>query len=130
MKPKTIKIIYWLVTGLFVLAMFLDGIAGMLRVEAGKEGLAHLGYPMYFLTILGGAKILGAVAILQTKFQTIKEWAYAGFTFNFISAFASHAFVSDGIGMLIPPVVTLVIMFISYFLWKKIESLHLQTDWI
>jgi len=125
MKPKTIKIIYWSVTIFFALAMLLDGIVGVMRIEAGKEALAHLGYPEYNLTIFGIAKILGSIAILQPKFRTIKEWAYAGFTINFIGAFASHAFVGDGIGMLIPPVITLVIMFISYFLWKRIESTNL-----
>ncbi len=127
MKLKTIKIIYWSVTGLFALAMLADGIAGVLRVEGGKEALAHLGYPEYDLTIFGVAKILGSIAVLQPKFRTIKEWAYAGFTINFIGAFASHAFVGDGSVMLIPPIITLVIMFISYFLWKKIEAANLQT---
>jgi len=127
MKLKTIKIIYWSVTIFFALAMLADGIAGVLRVEGGKEALAHLGYPEYNLTIFGIAKILGSIAILQPKFRTIKEWAYAGFTINFIGAFASHAFVGDGIGTLVPPIITLVIMFISYFLWKKIEATNLQT---
>jgi len=127
MKPKTIKIIYWSVTIFFALAMLADGIAGVVRIEAGKEGLAHLGYPMYVMTILGVAKILGSIAVLQPQLRTIKEWAYAGFTINFIGAFASHVFVGDGIGMLIPPIITLVIMFTSYFLWKRIESTNLQT---
>jgi len=107
--------------------MLLDGIVGVLRIEGGKEALAHLGYPEYNLTIFGVAKILGSIAILQPKFRTIKEWANAGFTINFIGAFASHAFVGDGIGQLIPPVIALVIMFISYILWKKIETAKLQT---
>ncbi len=127
MKSKTIKIIYWSVTVFFALAMLADGVVGVLRIEGGKEALAHLGYPVYALTIFGVAKILGSIAILQSKFGTIKEWAYAGFTINFIGAFASHAFVGDGSVMLIPPIITLVIMFISYFLWKKIEAANLQT---
>jgi hypothetical protein len=73
MKSKTIKIIYWSVTGFFALAMLLDGIVGVMRIEAGKEALAHLGYPEYDLTIFGIAKILGSIAILQPKFRTIKE---------------------------------------------------------
>lgn len=120
MIPKTIKIIYWSVTGLFILAMLLDEIAGVLRVKGGKEALAHLGYPMYFLTILRTAKILGAIAILQTKFQTIKEWAYAGFTFKFISVFArpplsateSAADSADFV---------LAVMVVSYFLSKQLN---------
>lgn len=125
MKTKTVKIIYWSVTVFFTAAMLADGIAGIMQVEAGKEGLAHLGYPVYFMTILGTAKILGSLAILQTKFQTLKEWAYAGFTFNFISAFVSHAFVGDG-AMSLPPLVVLAIMSVSYISWKRVKTLTLD----
>jgi len=122
MNLKTVKIIYWLVTTLFALMMLLDGIAGALRVAGAKEALAYLGYPEYCLTIFGIAKILGSIALLQPVFRTIKEWAYAGFTSVFIGAFASRAFVGSGIGFLILPIIMLAIMFVSYFLWKKIES--------
>ncbi len=122
MKPRAAQIIYWIVTILFALMMFADGIAGILRVEGGKAALADLGYPEYALSIFGIAKILGANAILQTVFSTVKEWAYAGFAFIFIGAFASHAFVGSGIGFLIVPLVMLAVLFVSYFLSRKIES--------
>ena len=122
MKSRKIPIIYWIVTILFALSMLFDGIAGVLRVDAGKVALAILGFPEYLLTILGAAKILGSIAIIQPAFRTIKEWAYAGFAFIFIGGCAAHTFTGDGFGMLIPPVIMLVVMFISYFLWKKIES--------
>ena len=122
MKPKTIKIIYWIVTILFALAMLMDGIGGLMRVPEGKEGLAHLGYPEYLMSIVGIAKILGVIAILQPKFHAIKEWAYAGFTINFIGATLSHYFVGDAAGMLFAPLVVLTFMFVSYGLWKKTEQ--------
>ena len=122
MKPKTPKIIYWVVTVLFALVMLSDGFAGALRVAGAKEALAYLGYPEYLSTIIGIAKIFGSVAILQNVFRTVKEWAYAGFAFTFIGAFASHAFVGSGIGFLIVPIIMLAIVFLSYFLWRKIES--------
>lgn len=84
--------------------------------------LKHLGYPMYLLIIAGMAKLLGAAFILQNKFETIKEWAYAGFAINFIGAFASRLFAGDGVSLLIPPLVALVMMFIPYILWKKLKS--------
>ncbi|MNK68541.1 hypothetical protein D3C87_878990 [compost metagenome] len=90
--------------------------------EAGKEVLKHLGYPMYLLIIVGIAKILGAMAILQQKFVAIKEWAFAGFAINFIGAFASRAFVGDGAALLIPPLVALAILFIPYILWKRMQA--------
>jgi DoxX-like family len=125
MKPRTAQIIYWIVTALFAIMMLMDGIAGTLRVAGAKEALAQLDYPVYLATILGIAKIFGVIAILQTVFRTIKEWAYAGFAFVFWGAFASHAFVGSGFGLLILPIIMLAIMFVSYFLWRKIESENL-----
>lgn len=113
---------YWIATIIFALMMIMDGIGGITQQEAGKEVLKHLGYPIYLLIIVGIAKLLGAVSILQNKYTAIKEWAYAGFAINFIGAFASRAFVGDRVSLLIPPLVALVIMFIPYILWKKLRS--------
>jgi uncharacterized membrane protein YphA (DoxX/SURF4 family) len=121
MKTKTVKIIYWSITILLALMMLMDGAAGALRVTDAKEALANLGYPEYVATITGIAKILGAIAILQPIFRTLKEWAYAGFVFIFISASASHAFVGSSFGFIILPLVMLAFFFLSYYLWKKIE---------
>lgn len=123
MKPKTIKILYWIFTVLFSLAMFGDAFGGITKQEPGIVVLKHLGYPVYNLPLFGVAKLLGAIAILQARFRTIKEWAYAGFTINFISAIASRAIVGDALQLLIPPVIMLVFMFISYFLWKKYQEI-------
>ncbi|WP_183559216.1 DoxX family protein [Mucilaginibacter sp. SP1R1] len=123
MKPKPIKIIYWILTILFALAMLSDGYGGVTQQQAGKDVMHHLGYPMYVLIILGVAKLLGVIAIVQTKFKTIKEWAYAGFAFNFIGAFASRAFVGDSGSFLILPLIILAVMFLTYYSWKKFDSL-------
>lgn len=72
MQPKTIKILYWTFTILFVSMMFMDGGAGVMWVKDGQDVMIHLGYPLYLLTIVGVAKILGAIAIIQNKFKTIK----------------------------------------------------------
>lgn len=124
MKPKTVKNLYWGFTIFFGLLMLMDGIGGVTRQQDGQDALKHLGYPIYALTIFGVAKLLGTVAIVQNKFKTIKEWAYAGFTFNFLGAFASRAFVGDSMGMVIAPLIALAIMFIPYFLWKKYEKIN------
>jgi hypothetical protein len=113
---------YWIATIIFALMMIMDGFGGVTQQEEGKEVLKHLGYPMYMLIIVGVAKLLGALSILQNKYTVIKEWAYAGFAINFIGAFASRAFVGDGASLLIPPLVAFVIMFIPYILWKKLRS--------
>ena len=123
MKSKTIKIIYWVVTILFVALMLFSGISELIigdKIE-GNEILIQLGYPLYINFILGVAKILGSVAILQTKFQTIKEGAYAGFTFDILGASVSYALNGNGILEAAFPLIILAVMFVSYFSWKKLN---------
>lgn len=126
MKPKTVKIIYWILTVLFALAMLGDAYGGLTKQQAGVDVLNHLGYPLYNLPMFGVAKLLGAIAILQNKFRTVKEWAFAGFTFNFIAAFLSRAIVGDSIGLLVPPLVMLTVMFVTYYFWKNTIALKLK----
>lgn len=120
MKPSK-HISYWTATVIFAITMLLDGIGGVTQQEGGQEVMRHLGYPMYVLIIFGIAKILGVIAILQTKWIAIKEWAYAGFAFSFIGAFASRAFAGDSVGLILFPLIMLAIMFVPYFLWKRYE---------
>jgi len=80
MKPKTLKITYWVVTIVFCLANFFSGISELFPNQQGIDIMVLLGYPLYLLTILGVAKVIGALAIIQTKYRAVKEWAYAGFT--------------------------------------------------
>ncbi|MBN8571138.1 MAG: DoxX family protein [Ignavibacteria bacterium] len=118
---KKIKVTYWIVTTLFCLFMLMDGVGGLMRVEEGQEIMRHLGYPVYIMTILGTFKILGAVGIFQNKFKILKEWAYAGCTFHFLGAAASRAYGGDSFILIISPLLFMAFMFISYFLWKKME---------
>ena len=119
MKTKTIKIIYWTITILFGLLMLFSGISELMGTEQARALLLQLGYPLYLNTILGVAKILGVVAILQTKFRTVKEWAYAGFSIDFIGASASFALNGGDIVAIISPLIIFIIMILSYFLWKN-----------
>ena len=86
---------YWALTAPFLLLMLAGGVRLLLGAEPNVEGLMHLGYPVYLCKILGSAKLLGVAAILFERFATLKEWAYAGFTFNLLGATASHAFSGD-----------------------------------
>src|SRR5882757_2737951 len=121
MKPKTLTTLYWIFTIIFALLVFLDGIGGVTRQQAGIDAMQHLGYPVYLLTIAGVARLLAVVVLLQTKFKVIKEWAFAGIAINFILAFASRAYVGDSFGLLILPVIMLGFLFIPYTLGKKME---------
>jgi hypothetical protein len=124
MKSKTTKVLYWTFTILFALLEIFDGIGGITKQQAGVEVMNHLGYPVYSMVIFGVAKILGALAILQNKYKAIKEWAYAGFAFNFISAFASRAAVGDPVLETIFPLIILAFLFVPYLLWKRIDRLN------
>jgi len=123
MKQKTIKILYWVFTILFSVFMLYSGISQLMQIPQSLEVMRHLGYPDYVNTILGIAKILGVLALLQWKFKTIKEWAYAGFTFDILGAGASIYFTGDGILAALSTLIFLAVMFISYFLWKKVNLL-------
>lgn len=122
MKPRTIKILYWSTTLLFALFFLMDGAMGIMQIEEGKEIMRHLGYPVYVLTILGIAKVSGAVALLQTKYSLLKEWAYAGFTFHFLGACLSRAFTGDSAVLVLSPLMFMGVMFISYYFWKRTEQ--------
>ena len=123
MTPKTTKVLYWIVTVLFCLGMLFSAVSELMQVESAKEVMQHLGYPLYLNTILGVAKILGVIAIFQWKLKTIKEWAYAGFTIDFIGAAASIYFAGDGIFAVLSVLPFFVVLFLSYFLWKKVEQI-------
>jgi len=96
-----------------------SGLVYLAGIPKIVEMITALGYPAYILKILGTAKVLGSLTILAGRFPRIKEWAYAGFTFNLLGAFASHTFHGDPIGHRIPPLVVLGLMMASYRYWKK-----------
>jgi uncharacterized membrane protein YphA (DoxX/SURF4 family) len=127
MKSKTLPILYWSISGLCSLAMLMAGVVELLRTTEGQEIMRHLGYPVYVLTIIGAGKTLGALAIIQGWFRTLKEWAYAGFTINLLGAAASRAYAGDSLALIISPFLFLAVLLTSYFLWKKrLAQLHNQ----
>ncbi|NJM79529.1 MAG: DoxX family protein [Flavobacterium sp.] len=119
---KKDKILFWSAT--IVIALF-EGVLPALtsQTELAKEGINNLGYPSYFGNALVIFKILGVIALIVPKIPSrIKEWAYAGFTFNFIFAFISHAVV-DGINVqTFFPLVILAILMISYIYYHKLKN--------
>ena len=107
---------YWLVTGFFAVFMTLSAVAqDFPRGPDLLKTIAHLGYPPYLPLMVGTAKLLGVAALLAPGFLILKEWAYAGFTILFLSAFVSHLASGDG-PMAIAPLVALGILAGSYAL--------------
>jgi uncharacterized membrane protein YphA (DoxX/SURF4 family) len=86
---------YWVCTVLIALSFLFGGASDVLRSPQVIEGLARLGYPAHFATILGVWKILGAAVILLPGFPRIKEWAYAGMVFDLTGAAFTHAVIGD-----------------------------------
>jgi hypothetical protein len=119
---KKIKITYWITTGLIVFVMLSSGVGYLIKLPHFVEMLKELGYPNYFLYILGVSKLLGVYALLQNKYFTIKEWAYAGFSFLLISATISHAvYLQYDHAPL--SIVWLIVLGLSYKSNQKINSL-------
>ena len=114
--PKSRVYGYWVATGLTCLVMGGGGTADVMRIEAVQEIMTTLGYPMYLLTIIGVAKILGAIVALAPGLPRLKEWAYAGFTFDLLGATASHLAVKDPIPDTVTPLIVLAIVLTSYAL--------------
>ncbi|WP_069658504.1 DoxX family protein [Arcticibacter eurypsychrophilus] len=119
---KINKIIYWVST---VIIFLFEGVMPALfgGSEESRSGMSHLGYPYYFGVALICFKVAGAIVLILPVFKgRIKEWAYAGFTFDFIFASISHAAI-DGIGMMaFFPIIILAILGVSYFYYHKIQK--------
>ncbi|SHH71561.1 DoxX family protein [Flavobacterium defluvii] len=120
---KKAKIIFWITTTIIFL---FEGVMPALtsQTELAKEGIRHLGYPEYFGNALVVFKILGVlILVIPSVPKNVKEWAYAGFGFDFIFASISH-FAVDGINFQsFFPLIFLVILAISYIYYHKIERL-------
>jgi hypothetical protein len=117
---KKDKIIFWTATTIIAL---LEGVMPALtsQTELAKEGIRHLGYPEYFGNVLVVFKVLGVLAIVIPQVsKRVKEWAYAGFAFDFLFAAISHGAV-DGInGQTFFPLVVLGILAVSYIYYHKL----------
>ena len=112
---KTNKIIYWVATALLAIGMLQSGIFAVLRTKQWVDLVTPLGYPVYFLTILGTWKILGVIAILIPRFKLLKEWAYAGFFFAMTGALISHLACGDGLKEIIGPFMQTVFIILSWY---------------
>ncbi|MEJ7643928.1 MAG: DoxX family protein [Chryseolinea sp.] len=113
------KLIFWISTSFIFL---FEGVMPALtsHTDLAITGITHLGYPVYFVAILAVFKVLGSIAlIIPAVPKKIKEWAYAGFTFNLISA-ATSLCVVDGLGVsMLFPLVILAVLTASYISYHK-----------
>jgi hypothetical protein len=113
--PKRNKIIYWIATLWLALGMLSTAIVQLIKLKEEIVTITQLGYPIYFLTILGVWKILGVVALLIPKFPLLKEWAYAGFFFAMSGATISHIATGNSISEIAPSLLLLILTVVSWF---------------
>lgn len=130
METKTLKIIFWVATSIIFL---FEGVlpAFTSQTEMAREGMRHLGYPVYFGMLFVIFKVLGTVVLIVPQVPgRVKEWAYAGFTFDFIFASAS-IWAVDGFGLAVFfPLVFLGILAASYFTYHKLlEQTQMPGGW-
>ena len=117
---KKTKLIYRIVTILFSLMVSMAVVMYFVKYDMVAETLTSIGYPVYLIYPLAAVKTLGLVAIWTDKSAILKEWAYAGFTFVLLLAASAHYNVGDG--QFGAPLFELVLLYVSYFFYKKLEK--------
>jgi len=108
------RLLYAISTVIAVAAFVGSGLANLLRAEHVANDMARLGYPSYFMSVLGTWKVLGAVAIAAPRLSRAKEWAYAGMIFDLTGAAASRAAIGEGAGAVLTPIVVAMIVVASW----------------
>jgi hypothetical protein len=109
------KIAYWGATGLVAIEALLGAFTYLTSAHQAVENFQHVGYPQQLRVLLGIAKLAGAIVLLLPRLPTLKEWAYAGFTFTWIAAAVAHYLAGDGALSLIP-VALIGLLAVSYFM--------------
>jgi len=122
-SPETARgqhIAAWITSGAFATLMLVSGTLYFTLPRPVVDLLRPLGYPFYFVKLLGAAKVLGAIALVAPVRPTLREWAYAGFAFDLVAAIASHAAIGDAshVG---PAVLALALLFVSYLLRRRLD---------
>ncbi|HEY3989561.1 MAG TPA: DoxX family protein [Acidobacteriaceae bacterium] len=127
-NPRALTIAYWIITALFCLEMSFTAYYELLVLPQAAEAFTRLGFPAgYFRVELSWAKVLGVAALIVPLRPArvniwIKEWAYAGFAINLISALIAHLSIHDRPAALAPSTLTSVLWMLSYFLWRRLQA--------
>jgi len=124
MKQKTNNIIYRITTAFIAISEAIIP-ALTFRTQLARDGISHLGYPDYFGVMIVGFRILGVLALILPQVSTrIKEWAYAGFAIEFLSASISYVAVDGFTFYCLIPFISMIILLTSYFTFHKKQKFH------
>jgi hypothetical protein len=116
---KRDKIIYWVATGLVAAGMAMSAFMYLTKNPALVASFQQLGFPVYFISILGTAKLLGAIVLVTPAGERLKEWAYAGFLFTFGGAIWTHVVTGTP---WVTPAVFLLVLAVSYVFKVRAHS--------
>lgn len=125
---KTRMIIYWISTIAIAFSFISGGAAHLMRVPQVIEGIMQLGYPLYFIILLGVWKVLGGIAIVAPRFPLLKEWAYAGMIFELTGATVSQAFGGGDVRHVLVPLILAGVVVASWALRPDNRSLTLRAS--
>jgi len=114
------KKLYTILKVVFSLFMLFSAMGELTLNETVVRSMEIIQMPVYLLYLLGVLKISGIIALWFSPYKWIKEWAYAGFTFDFIGAI--YGFIATG-NLVLPDIVMaptgLLLCILTYFYWKK-----------
>jgi DoxX-like family len=122
--PKWLIAGFWIATGFFCLEMLFTAYYELMILPDAAQAFTRLGFPSHAFRIeLSWAKVAGVVALLLPMVPSrLKEWAYAGFAINLVSAMIAHLSISDRPAALVPSATTAVLWTLSYFFWRRLQA--------
>lgn len=115
---KRNKLIHWISTGLLSAMMLMSAGMYFFNYEEVAQIFTSLSFPTYIIYPLAIAKIVGIIVIWTRRSAALKEWAYAGFFFDFILAASAHFMINDGQHW--GAIIAMVVMFVSYFTYDSV----------
>jgi hypothetical protein len=122
--PRAVTVAFWIFTGLFCLEMSFTAYWELMQLPAAAQAFARLGFSADAFRIeLSWAKVVGVAALLVPMVPArLKEWAYAGFAINLVSAIIAHLSIHDRPAALAPSSITSVLWVGSYYFWRRLQA--------
>ena len=120
-NKKVLRLTYLISTGLISALMLFSASMYFNQHAMVRETFTALGYPTYIIYPLAVLKVLGLIAIWSNYSKSLREWAYAGFFFDFVLAVSAHLSINDGQHM--AAAAAIVLLFISYFSDRRLSGM-------